>query len=181
MGGSLNSVGKDPAALTAGRCRLASGVAAPSTCRRGIPAGAARRIGGLGEVPTPHRRRSGQHRAARVRKTHEGLRGFSEPRRPDCFRRAPRDSQDSYIPHPLRGRKPLFPPPSVALCQGAPFGRVGCSRVLHRSQLCKRRMRAPRVPECFGSYPRPLRARPMATPTRAMPAIQPNAHLVPPS
>ena len=103
MGGSLNSVGKDPAALTAGRCRLASGVAAPSTCRRGIPAGAARRIGGLGEVPTPHRRRSGQHRAARVSETHEGLRGFSEPRRPDCLRRALRDSQDSFNFSPLAG------------------------------------------------------------------------------
>lgn len=34
--------------------------------------------------------------------SHERHRGF--------LLRAPRDSQDSYIPNPLRGRKPLFPP-----------------------------------------------------------------------
>ena len=44
------------------------------------------------------------------------------------LRRAPRDSQDSYIPHPFRGLKPLFSPLSVARCQGAPFGHVGRSR-----------------------------------------------------
>lgn len=43
----------------------------------------------------------------------------------------------------------------VPLC--FPFGHVGCSRVLNWSQLCKRRMRAPRVPECFGWFPFAIR------------------------
>lgn len=55
------------------------------------------------------------------------------PERHRGFLAAPRGIlKIRLLPHPFRGRKPLFSPLSVARCQCAPFGHVGCSRVLHR-------------------------------------------------
>ncbi len=131
MGGSLNSVGKDPAALTAGRCRLASGVAAPSRLLSPRPAGFSRFVCFLTPCGVASR----------------------------CFRHS-RWLVVNLLSIRACGMLALLH--WFLWFLGFPRGRPAC-------------------PNVFGSYPRRPSTMPMATPTREMPAIQKNAHLVPPS
>ena len=61
------------------------------------------------------------------------------------------------FPHPLRGRKPLFSPLSVARCQSAFHSGMWDARGCYIGFSSKSlwRMRAPRVPECFWFLPSP--------------------------
>ena len=53
----------------------------------------------------------------------------ASPERHRGFLAAPRGIlKIRLLPHPFRGRKPLFSPLSVARCQCAPFGHVRRSR-----------------------------------------------------
>ena len=100
----------------------------------------------------------------------------------DFLRRAPRDSQDSFVSSPLAGSQAAMFTTVVARSQVAFHSGMWDARaVTLASWVCLRiSTRVPRVPECFGSYPLRPSARPMATPMRAIPNIQPNAHIVPP-